>query len=113
MEKILTPSPEISCRYNPLHFHSVPFNTGDRYKHPDRHWDSLLWWRHGSQCFHLAKGEDDGVQLHETTATSDDADASEHATPQQFDAPNAAADHRPSNTFEPELINELTAQYNS
>lgn len=113
LKRISTPTISLPFRYNSLHFHSVPFDAGDRYEHSDWHWDSLLWWRHGAQRLHLAEGEDNCFQLHETAATSNDANAAKHSTPQQFDAPNAATTHRPPNTVKFELVVELTTQSNS
>lgn len=101
-------------RYNSLHIHAVPFNAGDRNEHIDWYWNSVLWRRHGAQRLHLAEGEDDGVQLYEAAATSDDANATaQHAAPQQFNASGSAAAHLATNPAQPEPVDELTNQYNS
>lgn len=100
-------------RYNSVYFHSIPFNAGDSNKYSDWHWNSVLRWRHGAQCVYLAKGEDDGVQLHEATA------AASHAPPRTAQQHlcnassqhNTAINHLSTNATQP--VDELSNQYNS
>lgn len=51
--------PPSACRNHSVHIHTIPFDAGHHNQRADRHWHRVLWLCHGSQCVHLAKGEND------------------------------------------------------